>query len=862
MSAANDETSPSGLPLAVPGFASLHWREPVIIPMEPRAVRPQLVTRTDGAGLVFCGGRSQSEITSLALDGAFTMWPPKIGAPAAHALREPYNSPPRVARWLDDKLIFLGEEPFAAGWGVPGAESLGIDVMRRNEHGQVMNRPVPKTGRPYVGAPEHGIYVVRRVGEASHVFHHAATAPDIGVDLGAAPGAASHATVLDDGSLLFAALDRPSGAPKQRHVPGGRRPPPTYYGVRLFRAHEGRFDALGDLALPPQTNLQEVIASTGGAWLFLSGEGGTFAKRLRATGEIVGPTWEMPFAAARSILERVRWNDGFAFADMRSHVAVLASDGVHTSRTATTAPGERDVNQSLSIVAAPDGSSLLVAHQTMKGIELLRADFAPEAPTVDVWADDRAATIRSKEAAAARAAAPPRLPGRPIETTTDGTPPPRSHARERIIERARLHHMLTTIWNLHHEHGEPTRFGAKDDEGAFMHHDGSGNMTFIAWSDAGLVAGGFDGDKSAPGDGDPDTKSPEQCFPDAPAALAPLVAQIIQMSRGQLTGGLWVTAGEGARYHEEGEFTDDFPRYTMTAEAALTAEGYGHPWGVDLAPWGAIAATLADRAATGPHTVTAEEEAELLAARNDGEAPEPTRSEAEAIDERRLLFAARSLAAAGISWPAAEARGRAALEQKKQAALDALGEPQVALLRASNDGDAPGVKQLLEQGADRRCVAFEGMFDRTVEQVRYLARVTPLALATLRGHVDVVDALLATLPEGEAAASAESDATRIAVLKGDAAMLTRLAERLPLDQGLYQLAVSDVAGARGLREAPSLDVVRLLLDRGLVPHTRWAIEIASVAEAAGDDALATRLRELAAASTPDGGGPRGGRRER
>jgi hypothetical protein len=276
----------------------------------------------------------------------------------------------------------------------------------------------------------------------------------------------------------------------------------------------------------------------------------------------------------------------------------------------------------------------------MNGIELLRADFSPEAPTVDVWADDQAATIRAREAAAKRAAAP-QLPGKPVETTADGTPPPRSHAKERIVSQVRMRHLLRTISGLHF--GELTRFRGDATTGTFLDDDGCGNFVLFAWNAEGLVGIGFDHDMNADAGADEADLTPEQYFPDLPAPLAGLLAESLRATRRHATGGLWVASGDAARWKEVGSFPDDWQRYTMLPQPSVFDDLGEQSWreltSVSEAQ-AKLAIALATDSAAGPRVVTKEEEAILLRHPAGEKQPDPS----------AIAGVTRALAAVGVTW--------------------------------------------------------------------------------------------------------------------------------------------------------------------------------------------------------------------
>ncbi len=229
---------------------------------------------------------------------------------------------------------------------------------------------------------------------------------------------------------------------------------------------------------------------------------------------------------------------------------------------------------------------------------------------------------------------------KPIERSDDGSLPAEAHAAERIVSQVRLRYLLDVVSGLYS--GEESRFGGDSEAGEFMLHDGSGNSDFLFWNHDGVVGASFEGDSAAPGDIDPETKSPEQCFPRAPDLLRPLVARAIAVSRGELTGGIWVTRGEGALWAEEGSFTEAFPGYYMTPDAALGDGAMLQSW-AELSSLGAahvaVVKALHARSESGPCTVT-EEEAAVLGASPEGDA----------VEKDTLAGAVKRLARVGVIW--------------------------------------------------------------------------------------------------------------------------------------------------------------------------------------------------------------------
>lgn len=232
--------------------------------------------------------------------------------------------------------------------------------------------------------------------------------------------------------------------------------------------------------------------------------------------------------------------------------------------------------------------------------------------------------------------------GRPVEDSVNGKEPAICHSRDRLLGQLRLHYVAKCISGLYYE-PDWLVFEGDDREGTYATHDGCGNYDLFAWSEAGLIVGSFDHDRPAPGDGDPDTKSPRQCFPDVPGGLEGLVEKVIGMSYEEaLTGGLWLESTPPAYWRDEGCFTSQFKRYTSTPEAAMN--GPGQNWSELMsisAEHAALAIELAAASRKGPCTVTPEQSRVLLTPPFEGE------SEASAS---KIAVTVKRLAAVGIGW--------------------------------------------------------------------------------------------------------------------------------------------------------------------------------------------------------------------
>jgi hypothetical protein len=189
-----------------------------------------------------------------------------------------------------------------------------------------------------------------------------------------------------------------------------------------------------------------------------------------------------------------------------------------------------------------------------------------------------------------------------------------TYAFERVVSQVRLRYLLAVVSGIYW--GTEARLREDDDGGEFLIHDGSGNHDVIVWSEHGLVAGSFDHDNHRPDD----------CFPRAPESLASLVERVRELTRGEITGGLWVTRGEGAQACMEGEGTSEFPGYAMTVDGALNGGAAMSQGWAELASLGpehlAVVEALHARAESGPCELT-DKEAAVLGRSPEGDEVEP-----------------------------------------------------------------------------------------------------------------------------------------------------------------------------------------------------------------------------------------------
>lgn len=648
-------TDANASPLPVTGFESLVWREATVqIPVDGRNHRPELVVRGADVGLAFAGGPFGNELSSLTIEQPFAEWPPRVGAPAIHTTRDLVHYF-EVVPWLGDELIFSLEEPFAVRCGHAGSRSLGINVTQRDNLGRPTGAWMG-SAKPYVGAnPADGVYLVggrcdSREGPITYYLEHrSAERLDVAQQLGELPEWPELCAVLDDGSFLFALLHVPPGA-KVRKGWEPSRDPSIFCEVELFRTNEGKVESCGRLRSPPKSHATAIFsAKGGGAWIMFYGGGIQAVVRVDTLGRAVGEPWHVPFGSG-GCHRLARWRDGFILVMERSSVAILASDGTRTTRSASSGIGDRNTYDHFAAIASPDGCSILVARSLRGHIQLLRADFLAAAlpsnkldhrPT-DVWAEDR-------EVAARRGVQPPRAPGTPIETSQDGTPPRQSHAMDRIVSQVRLRHVLRTISGLHY--GEFSQLRCSAGVGTFFDDDGSGNFVLFSWSQDGLISIGFDHDNNPEAGVDESELTPEQHFPDLPQILRPLLDDALRRVSRLATGGLWVTSGDHARFQASGEFPEDFSRFMMLPEPSILEGDDEHSWRELLGlsePQVRLAVTLAADSAGGIRAISAEEEAILMARPSVDSEPSP----------RHILAAARSFSSASIEWSSSEERSR------------------------------------------------------------------------------------------------------------------------------------------------------------------------------------------------------------
>lgn len=252
----------------------------------------------------------------------------------------------------------------------------------------------------------------------------------------------------------------------------------------------------------------------------------------------------------------------------------------------------------------------------------------------------------------------------------------------------------------------------------------------------------------------------------------------------------------------------------------------------------ALAKHLAARSAMGPCTVTEEEEAVLLA-----RSTEAAEASTDAAGSARV---AKALASLGITWAGPIAAADAAVTERTRGAREALGAPQVQLLEAASRGDVATVRALLAQGADRDCRASDEMFlDHGAQMVRRTrAPLTPLVLAAMRGHVEVVEVLL------DAGARVDMIEGRpmpvalfIALTRGHVAMIERLLPHAPAVGADDELR-AHLESRRPMGGGGDIDLVRLLVVRGATCSSEAVRRgVVFTAEQAGDEELAARFRD-------------------
>jgi hypothetical protein len=821
-------------PPPVPGFERFRWSgAPVFLPIKRSYdFRAQLVRRGGEAGivLVVVPDPLGEHIASITLDGAFSSWPPRVGELVVHRPVQTWNRTPRLAaRSSDDVLVWSGE-PFTFAWGRPGSTPYeGTSTVPSD--GTAPERSFgPGDDALLVGRdPATDTFELARSADGSIRVRRPGAGPSSA--LGELP-VASHRVVTTAGIVLGVQ----EHAPVQKRSRRSAEPAPARIETSVFPHVRG---SGATFELPARARVADLVADhDGGAWLACWSSDGGIVYHLDANGRPGGPV-RIPYGHGPGGMAIASWREGYVRYCSRRGIALVVTDGTHMTRVEGLPGGEQDVTMDThSLLVSDDARSILLCHRTILGIQLMRADLASAVPgesLPDVWAEDRLAFAAVLERRAAEAATPP-LPGWAMETTSDGSVPPRLHTNERIVRQVRVRHLLSAIGSLYF--GECARFRGDAREGAFSIDDGSGGHEHFAWSTHGLVGVSYHHELGGPMGEEANAEDAPTCFPDLPESLRPLLEQAIRVTSGRVSGGLWVTTGAAARWREAGSFSDHFGFYTMTPEASVRREENVQSLLEILSlddTHAQLAIDLAAKASAGPHVLSDEEERVLLSPPSESPDAKPT----------HVVVTARALAAAGIIWRDAEARVAEHIARRTDEGLGALGALQVELLRAAERGDEAVVAASLDAGADVECLAVDGVFpddDRELARLRLRTRsVSPLAVATSRGHEDIVDLLLgrgATL-EGRPPKPQRPPALVAALLARRSALFVRLAALAP-DLDADALLHTHIHQ----RHPTTIEVVRLLLERGANPRTGAEVRgVLDAAKAAGDEQLIARFRK-------------------
>jgi hypothetical protein len=608
------DTTPEETPRPVPGFEDLSWvGEPLRLTFQPgRGSFPRVVAIGGAdAGLLHLatGGTHPEAVVSWLLAGAFDCWPPAVSGPTEHVRRT------EISNYLVEPFVLPGgrfslpPQGDVGTWGHAGmAAASAEDVATFREHD-----PWASFDRP--------------------PYRHRRVVP----------------VTLDDGSRLAAV------APLRARERGGAAAE-TAAGateeVEIVRCVDGVLASCGAL-VGPAGALQTVIPRSGGAWLVFEGPDGGFVLGIDTDGRPVGEPWRLPFHQAfrRCFKTYTRWRDGFIVAIQGGRTTRLfASDGVHTTRVGSAPGGDIPHGRAPSLAISPDGRSVLVAQQvvvesapgvpTGLALQIARADLAAGDGfgAAEIWAIDRDARARAEAADAARAAAPPKLRGRPLESADVGQVGADAegssvsdilHSKERMVGQARLRHLLSAIRSVHAEAG--TDLQGDSTAGQHIHGDEAGESVLVIWNAEGLVA-------AAGAAGGGSRRSTERFLRKVPQELAPLVAQVLELTGDELCGATWVTAGEHPRWDEDGEI-EPLRGYALTPEAALFAPGGWLERAGSSDAQGRLAIRLTEASFRGAHSITDEEEAALLAS-----------PDGAAATSERLAAAVALLSQAGITW--------------------------------------------------------------------------------------------------------------------------------------------------------------------------------------------------------------------
>lgn len=490
------------------------------------------------------------KLLSRRIKGAFSQWPPVLGAPIEHHEEGSSRLRSTLTTWSDGTFaIKAGEE-----WVFASADEPGARFTFRGH----------AVAEDDVGG---GVYTISPDGEQGRVLYRSSRSPDAQVvDWGVVP--LTHGVVGRAGEAgpVLALV-----APSQER---GRIP-----------ILAGRDRKLVQTAQIPTTKYVSAFAlprSGGGMRLLLAGIGIAEVHEIDERGALVGEPWvAYTTAPSDGPVAFCAWRDGFALASdrFRSGHGVLVSDGVRSTFSRGTIKGGRiAVNQNASLVASPDGRVLLFAYEDDFQVKLARFVCEP--------GDKDAAYV------------PPRavLPPRP-----DYIPGPFG-TKEDVLLRLRQRRILDAFAHAGgSDHALHVVDGADGASGRYSAWDGSGAHMHVWWNETGLVALGFAhvgrrSEARLP----LEQRDPMKVLPGVPDSLAPLARCAASFNERLATEGMWITAGDRPA-HGESETDvlnqlrdlDDEPHW-IHADAELAA--------------------LASRVAqAGRYTITSEDEAKIFA---------------------------------------------------------------------------------------------------------------------------------------------------------------------------------------------------------------------------------------------------------
>lgn len=357
-------------PEPIAGCEQLAWAgEPVILPGLWHPSRARLAALDGGSvGVVYDdydnGGDNVDKVLSQTLSGAFDAWPPPVSDPVIHHSGMVYNE----LSWLSAR----GDGTFAlSGFHLSG-------IFRFDDPQPIVADPFLRT---YVLEPEAGggAYVVDYVtGGPPFATHFASVDPLAGAsDLG-------ELELADDCGTFYGSVS--AGAPLlvfgSRHYCFEQSKAPTATFFSLGAAGELVESAAFELPFfPVKQHLEPRLA---GFFYPVSSEiEGVTGFPIDAAGEPQGPPAIEASGDTRWPHDMAAWRDGYAVLHREFGPSPnwRMSLSLHQGESVTQGPGVdlflSSTRSEAPMVVSPTGTSVLVAIETIEGIQLHRADCVP-----------------------------------------------------------------------------------------------------------------------------------------------------------------------------------------------------------------------------------------------------------------------------------------------------------------------------------------------------------------------------------------------------------------------------------------------------------------------------------------------------